>query len=219
MYGLDTLIVEVYIESLVGSPKMVTGNFYCQNNLLTTLEGAPETCHGVFNCNNNPNLTSLKGVPFGITDLSFDFCGVTSLEYSPKTLAGTFSCIANEFTSLKGCPDKITGLFNCSENELESLEGMPRIIGKDCHMAKCRLTSLKNIHKHIKSIGGNFVATSNEITSNVLGLLLIEGIKEIVLENIQVSDILNAHLSKRREGVMDAQRELIDAGLPEFARL
>ena len=39
-----------------------SGTFYCDNNLLTSLEGAPQTVNGDFYCDNN-QITSLKGAP------------------------------------------------------------------------------------------------------------------------------------------------------------
>jgi hypothetical protein len=64
-----------------------------------------------------------------------------------------------------------------------------------------------------------FVATGNPIKSHVLGLMLIDGLKTIRLDNKQVEEILNRHLGKGRAGMLMAQEELIEAGLEEFAQL
>jgi len=50
------------IKTLKNSPKIVYGNFYCQNIGLESLEGAPEFVNGEFNCSHN-KLTSLEGIP------------------------------------------------------------------------------------------------------------------------------------------------------------
>ncbi len=50
------------IKTLKNSPKIVYGNFYCQNIGLESLEGAPEFVNGEFNCSYN-KLTSLEGIP------------------------------------------------------------------------------------------------------------------------------------------------------------
>jgi hypothetical protein len=42
--------------------RSITGDFYCYNNNLTSLEGAPKEVGGDFYCYNN-NLTSLEGAP------------------------------------------------------------------------------------------------------------------------------------------------------------
>ena len=58
---------------------VVTLDFYCRNNQLTTLEGSPESVGGNFNCNGN-NLTDLKG--------------------SPKSIGGGFYCSNNPIESI-----------------------------------------------------------------------------------------------------------------------
>jgi hypothetical protein len=82
------------------------------------------------------------------------------------------------------------------------------------------LKSLKDIHKHIKSIGGKFTASNNPIESHVLGLLLVKGIKEIQIDNKEVQNILNKYLPSRgMESVLACQDELIEAGFGDFAQL
>ena len=41
------------LTSLEGAPEIVSGNFHCQNNDLTSLDGAPQTVSGNFHCHNN----------------------------------------------------------------------------------------------------------------------------------------------------------------------
>ena len=53
----------------------VTGNFYCHNNQLTSLEGGPKEVGGDFDCHSNNQLTSL--------------------EYAPEKLSGKFYCENN----------------------------------------------------------------------------------------------------------------------------
>ena len=57
----------------------VTGNFYCYNNQLTTLEGSPKEVGGDFYCSDN-QLTSLKG--------------------GPAKLGGNFYCSNNQLPKL-----------------------------------------------------------------------------------------------------------------------
>ena len=60
----------------------------------------------------------------------------------------------------------------------------------------------------------------NPIKSAVLGVLLIKGLKKIEIDNQNVQNILNKHLpSKGMASVLDAQEELVDAGLEDFAEL
>jgi hypothetical protein len=62
---------------------IVTGNFDCSVNKLTSLEGAPKKVGGSFNCGNN-KLTSLKD--------------------APQEVGGNFDCFHNKLISLKDAP-------------------------------------------------------------------------------------------------------------------
>lgn len=84
---------------------IVTGNFYCQDNELTSLKGAPSEVRGGFWCNNNQ---------------------LESLEYSPKGITGQYICHNNRLKTLAPAPQAITGDFSCSGNLLTSLEGAPK---------------------------------------------------------------------------------------------
>ena len=96
------------LESLEGSPQTVGGGFQCSQNELKTLEGCPQTVNGDFYCFNN-NLKTLKGCP--------------------QTVNGNFSCDNNELKSLKGCPQTVNGNFGCKDNELKDLEHFPEVNG------------------------------------------------------------------------------------------
>ena len=111
---------------------------------------------------------------------------------------GHFNCSNGRLTSLEGAPSRVNGNFNCSNNEL---------------------ASLKDVHKHVTEIKGIFYANENPIESHVLGLLLIKGVTEVKLDNMQVEEILNRHLGKGRVGMLMAQEELIETRLEEFAQL
>jgi hypothetical protein len=66
----------------------VTGNFYCHNNNLTSLEGCPTEIGGDFWCYNNQ---------------------LTSLEGCPREIGGSFWCYNNQLTSLKGASEYVEG--------------------------------------------------------------------------------------------------------------
>ena len=105
------------LTTLEGCPKEVGGEFYCQYNLLTTLEGCPKEVGGDFICSNNK---------------------LTTLEGSPKEVGGYFSCHHNQLTTLEGGPKEVTGSFDCDYNKLTTLEGGPKIVrgGFDCSYNK-----------------------------------------------------------------------------------
>ena len=164
-----------------------------------------------------------------VTDLGIEYDGngdfyctrekLTSLEGSPRRVGGNFNCPGNRLVNLKGGPDRVARDFNCMSNKLTSLEGAPSYVGHDFYALDNKLKSLKDIHKHISELHGDFHGYSNPLKSNVLGLLLIKGLKRVLLDNMQVQNILNKHLGKGRVGMLQAQEELIEAGLEEFAQL
>lgn len=164
-----------------------------------------------------------------VADLGIDYTGasnfncsdrsLTSLVGSPKKVTGLFSCQENMLTSLKGAPEFVGDSFICAYNLLTSLEGAPKTVYGNFHCNGNRLTSLKDVHKHIHKVTGAFVCMDNPIRSHVLGLLLIEGITWIHIDNKLLMSILNKYLGKGRAGMLQAQEELIDVGFEEFAQL
>ena len=86
----------------------VNGDFYCENNQLTTLVGAPQSVGGYFYCYANQ---------------------LTTLEGAPKTVGGGFNCGDNELTTLEGAPQKVREGFYCSDNVLTTLVGAPQSVG------------------------------------------------------------------------------------------
>jgi hypothetical protein len=92
---------------------VVTGDFNCDDNKLTSLEGAPKKVDGGFNCSDN-NLTSLKGAPQEVgRDFHCHSNNLTSLVGAPQVVKGDFYCHSNNLTSLVGAPQKVGGDFNC----------------------------------------------------------------------------------------------------------
>ena len=120
---------------------VITGNFVCSNNQLTTLEGAPQKVGMSFYCNNN-QLTSLEGAP---QEIGF---------FTTNSRGGTFNCSNNKLTSLKGAPQKkVGGGFYCDNNQLTSLAGAPREVGGHFECQNNQLTSLAGAPIRV---GGNF---------------------------------------------------------------
>ena len=84
-----------------------------------------------------------------------------------------------------------------------------------------QLTSFEGIHKILKSMNGTFYANKNPLKSHVLGLLLVKGCKKVELDNKVVEEVLNRYLPNTRgsKAVIEAQSELLDLDLEEFAQL
>ena len=196
----------------------IDGDFRCSYNKLTSLEGGPQEVGGDFSCSSN-ELKSLEGCPQEVGgNFQCSYNKLTSLEGGPKEVGGNFSCSFNKLISLEGAPERIGGDFYCHSNQLTSLEGAPERIGEDFYCSGNQLTSLKDIHKHIKSIIRNADFAGNPIKSHVVGLLLIEGLVYVILDNKKVQAIINKHLRANRD-VLACIEELEDAGYSEFAKI
>jgi hypothetical protein len=152
------------LTTLEGSPQSVGGNFICYKNQLTNLEGAPQSVEGNFDCSDN-QLTSLKGAPQSVGGNFILYNNqLTSLEGAPKSVGGNFDCSSNKLTTLEGSPQSVGGGFYCSNNQLTSLEGSPQSVGGDFGCYNNRLDSLEGAPK---SVGGSFDCSNNQLTSLV----------------------------------------------------
>jgi len=77
---------------------VVTGNFICSNNSLTSLEGSPQKVGVGFDCSSNK---------------------LTSLEGAPQKVGWGFYCSRNKLTSLVGAPQEVGGgFFWCGDNPI-----------------------------------------------------------------------------------------------------
>jgi len=135
---------------------------------------------------------------------------------------GNFYCYQTNITSLQGGPSWVGGDFSCYQTDIPSLEGGPNYVGGKLYCWGTRIPSLHNIHKQIKHIGGQLYL-SNKVKSHILGVVFIKGLLEIRIhggniEQDQVENIINKHLAGDRN-VHDAQEELLEARLEEYAKL
>jgi hypothetical protein len=106
----------------------------------------------------------------------------------------------------------------CNDNELTSLVGAPNKIGKGFSCIRNKLTSLKDIHKHISFIGSTAEFNGNPIQSHILGLLKIKGLESVVLDNKVAERIINRELAGNRS-ILSAIHDLTEAGFEELAQL
>lgn len=210
------------LTTLVGVPKNCKFAFACQTNRLTTLEGGPETVGHSFYCFDN-NLTSLIGCPKSVGGhFSCSNNNIKSLDGIQERIFGSLDCARNDLKTLQGGPKEIDGTLQCSFNDLSTFDGFPLIIGNNLFLSENKFTSLKNIHKYIKKIGGTIFLTNNPIKSHILGLLLIENLSNIQFSSDpDLENIINKYLpnSRGRTAVYDCQEELIQAGFEEYAQL
>jgi hypothetical protein len=178
------------------------GDFNCNSKQLTSLEGCPKVVKGDFYCFNNK---------------------LQSLQYCPQIVKGHFYCYYNILQSLQYCPQIVNGYLSCSFNNLQSLQYCPQIVKGNFHCSNNSLQSLQNIHKYCKQLDRELWAFNNPIKSHVLGVMLIENIKRIVLSTNRsklqtIEKIINTHLKTDRD-VFICQDNLIKAGFAEYAQL
>jgi hypothetical protein len=133
---------------------VVSVNFYCYGNRLTTLEGAPREVGANFNCSGNQ---------------------LISLEGSPREVGAGFYCHYNQLISLEGAPREVGASFYCSYNQLTTLEGAPIEVPVDFSCHNNHLTSLKGAPKEV---GRNFLCLNNPLPQLILDNL--DNIKHII---------------------------------------
>ena len=111
---------------------------------------------------------------------------------------------------------KVSGRVYCGHAQLTSLQGAPQYVGGDFSCWQIKMLSYSGIDKNIKRIDGIFLG--HEDATHLLGLLLVKGIKQILINNSGPTDkIMNKYLGTG--DILSAQDELIDAGLFDQARL
>ena len=138
--------VNVNIKNIAKIPfkfGIVSGNFNCSDNQLTSLLGAPKTVGGSFYCSNNQ---------------------LTSLEGAPNSVGGDFYCSNNQLTSLEGVPKTVGGnFFYCSNNHLTSLDGAPNFVGGNFYCYDNPNLSYTELFKIIDNVKGNIYYSSKTI--------------------------------------------------------
>jgi hypothetical protein len=139
-----------------------------------------------------------------------------------------FNCSHMGLKTLKYSPAEVKGDFDCSHNMLTSFEGISPIIHGNLWIGGNPIKSFKDIHKHIKKVGGTvFLGRHIDIKSHILGLVLIDGSFTIVTaagspEFTKALAIISKYtkiLKKTKADLIECQNELIDAGLEDYAQL
>jgi len=143
---------------------VVGGDFYCEQNQLTSLKGAPLKVGGDFDCSDN-DLTSLDGAPQDVFSFNCNDNLLTSLVGAPHKVDGNFYCENNQLTSLEGAPQKVGEYFTCDFNRLTSLVGAPQEVGDYFYCEHNSLTSLEGAPKRV---GGYFNCDYNPVSRDTL---------------------------------------------------
>lgn len=151
---------------------------------------------------------------------------LTSCNNFPKYVGGEFWLAAKSITDLRGCPETVEGDDCYISGEFSSLEGITRYVNNgQMTITSPNLTSLQNIHNYISFVEDRLDIDA-PISSNILGLLKIRGVRTFGLEvrDYPQFDECNAAFSivkkyVRSKDIFACQEELIDAGLKDYAEL
>ena len=175
----------------------VTGNFWCSNNNLKSLDGSPDIVDGDFYCVACHDLKSLEG--------------------GPKIVKGNYTITScHGLKSLKGCPEEIGGKFkieNCSS--LPSLNYGPKSVGGSYDCYHC--LAVTNIDGLAKQINGELLIREIPKLKKYLKIFNTKGITRVELTNKKLQAIINKYLPKR--DMLNCQDELIEAGFEEYAEI
>jgi hypothetical protein len=212
-----------YLMTLVGAPKQINGDFDIRDNPLESLIGCPEIINGDLNAV-NLEILSLVGCPV-IINGSFYLSGnyyLQSLNGCAKEVNGDFFANSCKLTSLVDGPSIVSGDYQVSNNKIETLDGIPTKIGADLILSFNRITTMDGINK-LKEMDGTISVYDCPITSHILGVFFIKGCKGINTNSIgyfgKAVEIVNRHIEKGRVGLLPCQKELIEAGLADFAQI
>jgi hypothetical protein len=167
---------------------------------------------GKFYCS-GLQLQSLKGCPKKII--------------SQSVYSGWFDCSHNQLSSLEFGPETVEGSYIADNNFLTDVKFLPKSIGvtssNNIYIHDNQIVTLEGIQKtSFNKSNGTVVLYGNPIKSNILGLLLVKNMSNIQFnkEDIgaQALQIVQQNLLKNKD-ILECQEELIEAGLKEYAKL
>ena len=107
-----------YLDELPLNFNEVTGDFYCNEHVLTTLKGSPKWVGGSVYVDNN-FLTDLEFSPeFVGEDFNCSYNNLTDLKNSPKVIAEDVYCESNKIKTLENFNSNFKGNFYCESNPI-----------------------------------------------------------------------------------------------------
>lgn len=131
---------------------------------------------------------------------------------------GVYNANSAGVSSFEGIPKRFEGDIRLGRCNLSSFEHAPEYVGANFILNRNKFTSLKDIHKHVKEVHGYISLDDNEITSHMLGLMNIKGLRKIYFDyNKEIEIIFNKHLPGG--DIFEVQEELVESGYEEYAKL
>lgn len=195
-----------------------------------TVSGHVTCCAANANGEKHPDrsrLALLTGMPKKVGGyFSCDNTSILSLHGGPEHVGDDYHCSNTKIGTFAGGPSYVGNNLVCTHTDLHTIEHAPEYIGKGFYCShNLLLKSLKGIHKVIKHCE-IFNCDYNDLSENVLGLLLIPDIKQIKLTRYDGDNsprgVIEALFKKALRNELDIyaiQQYLIDNGLEKFARL
>lgn len=193
----------------------VKGDFHCSmNKELKSVEGAPKWVKGILNFE---HCTSLKNLDY-LALMGFQCEGVASFS----------NCVELERVTETGKMLYTHGYIFNGCKKLTSLKGTGTIFG-NLNIVGTDIHSLHNFHKDVQfseSAEGDLIlfngANKQEISECGLNLMMVKGLKTITYslndKGMKWCEIIEDGI-KNKDGVLDVQDKLIDAGFEKQARL
>ena len=142
----------------------------------------------------------------------------------PTHVEGYFWYDLAGLTSLVGGPVDVGQFYQVDLNNLTDLDGVAPFIGTYCSFEKNDISSLCGIHKRIKRCTSIW-ARGNPIVEGGLGVFAITGCREIQMNSneplvcIIMHKYLAQHIDGDKSAIFKCQKELVDNGFEEFAKL
>ena len=131
---------------------------------------------------------------------------------------GDFNGSVQSLQTFTNFPIYVEDGFFCFDTEISSFEGLNITCGGDIDLSlNKKLNNIRGIHKHIRKMNGRLKIDLEYINNGGLGMLLIDGVKQIITGDANIDKILNKHLKKGQ--VFEAQEQLIDGGYAYLARV
>lgn len=204
----------------IALPPIDESETHCQVGAQYTVDGkGTRLLPGIFK-----NVEHVLATGSGKAMLSFAMLELTTLEGMPAHIAGNLNATGNNLSNCVGCGEVGGLIFVDGNKRLTSLEGCPQIIHRGIYADACNIDNLHDIHRIIKRFNGrgHFDLSYNPIKSSILGLMLIHfdnpGSQMFPFDK-DVVNIIYKWMNNGRRGVLGAQRELLELGYEELARL
>jgi hypothetical protein len=153
-------------------------------------------------------------------DLSFDNQDFSTIPIPLGSIKGDLNASIPTIQSFKNFPHEVGGHFFAYDTQISQLKGLSVSVGGSVEMTMNEyLKDYTGIYRHIHKMNGTFLFDIEHVKRGGLGVMLINGVKEIKSGDPDVDKIFNKYLKGGKGDVFDVQEELIDAGFAKYARV